>query len=67
VFYQDSKIGKLTDAMINRMQSVFIIELEDGRELLVPNVSQYVSAIDKQSQIVYLQNLEELLEVCTSM
>lgn len=66
IFYQDNIIGRLTDAMINRMQSVLVISLNDERELLVPNVSQYVSAIDKQSQIVYLQNLDELLEVCTS-
>lgn len=66
VYFQDDVIGTISDAMINPMQSVFIITLNDDRELLVPNVEHYIDSIDRQSGSIYMQNLELLLEVCTS-
>lgn len=66
VHYQDSIIGEVTDAMINPMQSVLVVTLEEARELLVPNVEHYIFSIDRQSRIIYMQNLELLIELCTS-
>jgi len=66
VHFQDSILGEVSDVMLNPMQSVLIITLNDGRELLVPNVSHYVDNIDRQLKMIFLQNLELLLEVCTS-
>jgi len=66
VHFEDKVIGMVADVMINPMQSVLIIDLEDGRELLVPNVTHYVQAIDNTHKTVFLQNIELLLEVCTS-
>lgn len=66
VQYESALIGEVADAMINPMQSVLIIALDDGRELLVPNVEHYVDMIDRQNRIVFMHNLELLLDVCTS-
>ncbi len=66
VQYLDTVIGEIMDVMLNSMQAVFIITLNDGRELLVPNVEQYVYLTDKQNGIVFMQNLDALLEICTS-
>ena len=66
VLYQDAIIGEVADAMINPLQSVLIIALEDGRELLVPDVDHYIEAVNRPDKIIYMQNLELLLEVCTS-
>ncbi len=66
IHFQDAIIGTIADAMINPLQSVLIIALEDGRELLVPNVEHYVYSIDRQNKIVFMQNIELLLEVCIS-
>jgi len=66
VSYMDEVIGILSGAMVSSMQAVFVIELNDGRELMVPNVEEYVVQIDKQQKTVTLQNIEQLLELCTS-
>lgn len=66
VGYKDEVIGILSGAMVSSMQAVFVIELNDGRELMVPNVDKYVVQIDKQQKRVILQNIEQLLELCTS-
>jgi ribosomal 30S subunit maturation factor RimM len=67
VLYKNIEIGSVSDAMVNPMQSVLVIELNDGRELLVPNVETYVRSIDKKNRIIQMLNLDELLELCTSI
>lgn len=66
VQYNDVVIGEISDVMLNTMQALFIITLNDGRELLVPNVEQYVYLTDKQNSIVHMHNLDALLKICTS-
>jgi ribosomal 30S subunit maturation factor RimM len=66
VQFMDEIIGTVSDAMVNRMQSVLMIELTDGRELLVPNVEHYVVTQDITKRLLSMQNLELLLELCTS-
>jgi len=66
VRFQNTDIGSISHAIVNPMQAVFSIELNDGRELLVPNVEHYISRIDKKSKKVFLQNIEQLLEICIS-
>jgi ribosomal 30S subunit maturation factor RimM len=66
VFFNDVLIGKVEDAIVNPLQAVLIIELIDGRELMVPSVECYISTVNNPEKIVYMQNLEILLEVCTS-
>lgn len=67
VSFQDSIIGELSGAIENSMQSVLIIGLLDGRELMVPYVDQYVRDIDNRHKTIELINIEQLLEICTSM
>lgn len=64
--FAGEEIGVVSRALVSPMQAVLIIELNDGRELLVPNVEKYVSKIDRHSKTVRLQNIEQLLELCTS-
>jgi ribosomal 30S subunit maturation factor RimM len=64
--YKGAVIGSVSDAMINPLQSVLVIERQDGSELLVPNVDQYVKSISHKHAKVTLQNLELLLELCKS-
>lgn len=66
VLFDGQEIGTISHAIVNPMQAVFSIELTDGRELLVPHVSHFVSLIDKRKKTVFLQNIEDLLELCTS-
>jgi ribosomal 30S subunit maturation factor RimM len=64
--YRDEVIGSLAYALLNPMQAVLVINLSDGRELLVPNVPKFVSQVDQGAKSIVLQNIEELLELCTS-
>lgn len=66
VSFEGDIIGKVEAAIINPLQAVLIIRLQDGRELMVPSVSQFVASVDSQKKIVWMQNLEQLLEICTS-
>ncbi|MFO7660054.1 MAG: hypothetical protein R6V77_04000 [Candidatus Cloacimonadaceae bacterium] len=66
VSFDGVEIGHLSGAMVSSMQSVFVIELLDGRELMVPNVEMYVVHINRRQKTVILQNIEQLLELCTS-
>jgi ribosomal 30S subunit maturation factor RimM len=59
-------IGEIDGLMLNSMQSVLIISLIQGGELLVPNVDNFVQVINSKNQSVILQNIEGLLDVCTS-
>jgi len=66
VVYELKEIGVITDAMIMPMQSLFIIKMNDNRKLMVPYVEYYVKDIDDTNMIVRMQNLEQLIEICTS-
>ena len=67
VFYNGENIGVIDSILVNPLQSVISIGLNDDRELLVPDVSYYVETIDHQNNVIILQNLEQLLEICTSV
>jgi ribosomal 30S subunit maturation factor RimM len=66
VTYQGDVIGSLSYAIQNTMQAILVIGLNDGRELLVPNVPEYVTQVDRQDSLIVLQNIDELMELCTS-
>jgi len=65
VWFKNEEIGILEASLKGTMQSVFSVKLHDGRELLVPNVSYYVSLIDNEAKQIILKNAEQLLEICT--
>lgn len=67
VSFKGEDIGLLSGAMVSSMQAVFVVELNNGKELLVPNVDEYVVQIDRHQKTVIMQNIEQLLELCTSM
>jgi ribosomal 30S subunit maturation factor RimM len=67
VVFGNEIIGEIDGVMLNPMQSVLIISLVQGGELLVPNVENFVQEIDSTDQSITLHNIEGLLELCTSM
>lgn len=64
--FGNEEIGEIDGVMLNSMQSVLIISLTQGGELLVPNVENFVREINIKNQTVVFQNIEGLLEVCIS-
>ena len=66
VFFGNEIIGEIDGVMLNPMQSVLIISLVQGGELLVPNVENFVQETNSKDQSITLQNIEGLLELCTS-
>ncbi len=63
VYSGEEKMGKVISIMENYLQNILVVELNDGRELLVPDVPHYVQSVDKESRIIRLQNIEQLLEL----
>lgn len=63
-WFAGERIGTVSYAMINPMQSILVIELANGKELLVPHVEYFIQDIDINNDIVILQNIEGLLDLC---
>lgn len=57
----DEKIGVLTDIMETGANDVYIISLDDGRELLLPNTKECVLNVDTDSNVMKIHILEGLL------
>lgn len=62
VIYQGKPIGSLRSFFYNGAQYVLEIEMEDGRELLVPLVDYYLVSLCQEPPQIELQNLQSLLD-----
>ncbi len=58
----DVKIGVLQDVMETGANDVYIINLDDGRELLLPAIKQCVLAVDVEAGFIKIHILEGLLD-----
>ena len=56
-----AEIGILRDVMDNKANDVYIIDMTDGRELLLPAIKQCVLDVDVESMIMKVHILEGLL------
>ena len=54
--------GELTDVMQTGANDVYIINLEDGRELLLPAIKQCILDVDFENEIIKINILEGLLD-----
>lgn len=58
----EEKIGVLTDILETGANDVYIINLDDGRELLLPNTDECVLDIDLEKNKMTIHILEGLLD-----
>lgn len=59
---QEQKIGVLKDVMETGANDVYVIEMTDGRELLLPAIRQCVLKVDVEQGIMQVHILEGLLD-----
>lgn len=59
---EDREIGVLKDVLETGANDVYIITLNDGRELLLPAIKQCVLAVDMEAGYVKIHILEGLLD-----
>ena len=57
-----SEIGVLRDVMETGANDVYIIDLDDGRELLLPAIRQCVLEVDVEAGFIKIHILEGLLD-----
>lgn len=58
----DEQIGVLTDIMETGANDVYVINLNDGRELLLPNIKQCVLDVNLDNNTMKIHILEGLLD-----
>ena len=63
VYSNNKQVGKILGVIENKMQNIFLIELDGGKEITIPNVDYFVDKTDIQKRIIYIKNYEELLDI----
>ena len=58
---EGQKIGELKDVMETGANDVYVIEMNDGRELLLPAIKQCVLQVDVEAGFMKVHILEGLL------
>lgn len=58
---ENNRLGILEDVMETGANDVYIVKMEDGRELLIPAIRQCILNIDMESHIIRVHLLEGLL------
>ena len=58
----DAEIGVLRDVMETGANDVYVIDLTDGRELLLPAIKQCVLEVDPEGGFMKIHILEGLLD-----
>lgn len=59
----DTVLGKVTNVLQNTAQDVFEVERENGKQLLIPRVDEFVLDIDLETREIKVQLPEGLLEL----
>lgn len=63
IFNEDNvKIGKLKDVMTTGANDVYVIDLDDGRELLLPAIKECVLDVNVEERSMRIHILEGLLD-----
>lgn len=58
---QDAELGKIRDVISTGANDVYVIEMNDGRELLLPAIKQCILHVDMQKGYLKVHVLEGLL------
>lgn len=59
---EEKELGTLREVMETGANDVYVIDLEDGRELLLPAIKQCVLAVDVEAGFIKVHVLEGLLD-----
>ena len=62
VLEDGSHLGRMKDVIQNTAQDVFEVETDEGKQVLIPNVPDFVLNIDLESRRVTLRLIEGMLE-----
>ncbi len=64
LFYQDKKIGMVTDVFDNRAQDVLVVTLDDDQKsIMIPDVAEYVISKDYDLNRVIVKNIQGLIDL----
>ncbi len=61
VIFKGNKIGMIIDIFNNSVYNVLVIEMNNGKELMIPMVDFYIKKIENDS--VFSQNIEDLMKL----
>ncbi|MBN1326370.1 MAG: hypothetical protein JW996_00295 [Candidatus Cloacimonetes bacterium] len=61
VFFKGNRIGKVTDSFFNSAHHVLIIELNDGKEVMIPLVDYFLEKVEKDQ--IHVHHIEDLLNL----
>ena len=59
---QECEIGELKDVMETGANDVYVIEMKDGRELLLPAIKECVLQVDLENSKIKVHILDGLLD-----
>lgn len=60
VLQNEENIGILKDVLTDRPQDIYVVEMPDDHELMIPAVEHFVRGVDIISGIIQVENIEEL-------
>lgn len=63
VIWKEQVIGEVTDWFNNGAQDVFVITLNNGNEIMIPDVEVYITEIDTETRRILCQEIEDFLEL----
>lgn len=63
VFFNDQTIGKIIDWFDNGAHDVFVIQDHDGKEILIPDVKEFIQDINIQENRIIAQNIQAFLDL----
>jgi len=61
VVFEGRKIGVISDVFFNNAQDVLVIKLEDGKEIMVPDVAEFV--LCKESDTIFMQKIKDFFDL----
>ncbi|MCF7918910.1 MAG: hypothetical protein K9N06_03230 [Candidatus Cloacimonetes bacterium] len=61
--FNDAVLGKITDVQCFGATDLIVVETADGREVMIPDVEQYVVSLDKKAGCIVFRNIEDLLNL----
>jgi len=61
IFYLNKKIGTLTEIFNNNAHDILVVELNNGKEIMIPDVDRYIIASDTEK--IFVTDIEDLLKL----
>jgi ribosomal 30S subunit maturation factor RimM len=61
IIHKQEKIGDLIEIFDNNAHEILVVKLNNGKEIMIPNVEYFVAGTEKNRIIV--RNIEDLLEL----